>query len=128
MTHPPRTTLAAISLVLCGLAAVACVMSYAVPVGIAISHEWSSAGVTWGWGQSGIQMHHGRVYRHRLYVTRKPSQPSLSDKSVQMIGRDGVSGWVIQTWLPYRSRRMTLPSGYVLTESQWSIPLPLLVV
>ena len=137
VTHPLRTILAAISLLLCGLSAGLCVVSYIWPVGVLNDrHFRGSDGDVWGYSDTWLAVNDGRVYLHRMVFTKASSQTRFSGQPGWSIGWGMGSFRFIRTWQPYKheSRPLTLggSSGRVLfgtfVDSQWTIPLPLLVL
>ena len=136
MTHPVRTTLAAISLVLCGLSAGACVVSYVAPVGILNDRQFrDSKGDVWGYSDTWLAVNEGRVYLHRMVFTRGSSNTRFMGQPGLSFGRAVGSYRFLRTWLPYTRESQSLTigggSGRLLigtnTDIQWTMPLMLLV-
>ena len=136
MTHPARTTFAALSLLLCVLSAAACVVSYIWPMGVLNDrHFRGSDGDVCGYSDTWLAMNDGRAYLHRMVFTRASSQTRFSGQPGWSIGRGVGSFRFMRTWQPYRheSQPLTLggPSGRLMfgtfVDSQWTVPLWLLV-
>ena len=128
MTHPLRTTLAAISLVLCGLATAACVVSYVRPVGVA--NEWhlrDSEGDAHEYRGTFLAVYSGRAYLHRRVIVRVDDW-TLSGPDGLSIGTKEACALFTQTWLPYTHETVNATFLGTFVDSQWTVPLWLLVL
>ena len=126
MTHPLRTTLAAISLVLCGLSAGLCVVSYVVPVGIKDRHNWYDAhGDLWGLSWTSFAVTQGRVYWNRIGFAVQGPWPQVSDSPDRMIGKGVAQYLEVQTWMPYK-HSIKSSSGGTFTMTQWTLSVLLM--
>ena len=132
MTHPIRTTLAAISLVLCGLSAGACVVSYVRPWGIGSVDKWQDA-------QFRVQVDRVAVLgmvRGRLFLRREDAESGRPASEFKYHHHWSLSGRAAtdlagRTWRPYtrRGTSSTRPGpSSTWADTQWTLPLPLLVL
>ena len=131
MTHPLRTTLAAISLVCCGLSAAACVVSYFVPMGM--TYAWREAQPdTYVNAFTSLGINAGRLNLCKEADQRSGPWPGPAVPYITFWkGEDDL--WfagITETWLPYTHEGVdTLPAaGSAVTQTQWALPLPLLVL
>jgi hypothetical protein len=128
MTHRARTTLAAISLVLCVISAAACVVSYAEPVGITSRHNPRASGEILGFYQVRLLIVGGRAYLGRTVFTRTDRRTHVYDNSPHRFRVSVVrEGWIVTvTWLPYPDPALL---GMGNAESrQWMVSIWLLVL
>lgn len=135
MTHPLRTPLAAISLVLCGLSAAACVVSYVVPMGM--TDNWREVSrETYAIRFMSLGINAGRVYLHNMAIQMSDPVPGPSESDISFWkGETNLTlSQFTRTWLPYMHAGLDMPTAgsgptaRSLRETQWTLPLPLLVL
>jgi hypothetical protein len=129
MTHPARTTLAGISLVCCGLSAAACVVSYMRPYGIAADrYVRDSTGDASGLTGTYVAVNSGRVYLDRMVFVRTESWIRIPGHDGLRFGREEATERFTRTWLPYKFERRQVEMLGIVTDRQWTLPLPLPVL
>lgn len=130
MKPPLRTILAANSLVICGLSAAACVVSYVRPAGFSYDHTWrDSRGASWGANITCVGVCDGRLFLHSRALMREHPWPSVVDTQVRTFETHAILGNVVPTWRPFwREAGIGHTFAGTDTETPWTLPLPLPVL
>jgi hypothetical protein len=137
MTHPARTTLAALSLLLGGAAAMACVISYIRPAGITRTHAWcGSDGQVWNSQETTVINAGGKLCLRRVTTRLFGRPPLLSDHCEYEIGQSVAANWPPGIWVPYKRETGAVRFGWDMESAKtarfrdtyWTLPLPLLVL